>query len=299
MLKRKLLMLFTLVIAIGVLFTAPAVMAEWPAPPPIYDNLPMTATIEVPKSGTYTITAEVIPGTTCIEGAVPCDQYKLTFAHSTGDLSGLNAIYLTTPRWNEGLTQSKYCSEPLTIVEVSDEWQRNQSVEVMYELGGRDAMQWTHMSGSSYWFIGLNKIELEDLVPGTVCVKDGRYFRCAAIAVFDCPRPDCESPTPLGASLPAQCVVLLNGTEANNPEHEIAAVYYQTDQSNVPIISSIKFHATLDCSDVGKPPDSVTADDTVYSTGGPGQPNISFTVSISSPAFIEFWTGSYWVRFEY
>jgi hypothetical protein len=209
MLNRKLLLFLTLVFATPALFVTPAVMAEWPEPPLIYDNLPMSTTITIPKGGSYTVTADVFNDQEC-SGDVACDKYVLHI--TSGDLTGINAIYLTTPRWNEAVTESIYCSEPLKVVEVTPEWQRNQNANVLYNLSGQDAMQFTHMEPGGYWYIALDKIDINDLVPGTICIEKGRYVGCGAIAVFDCPRQDCEPPPVIGPSVSTETLCWDVGT---------------------------------------------------------------------------------------
>jgi hypothetical protein len=107
----------------------------------------------------------------------------------------------------------------------------------------------------------------------------------------------CVPPPPVGAKAPTQCVVLLDGTEPQNTAGEIWATSYVADEYNIPIASSVYFHNTLDCSGDAIEPDSRTFDEfNVYSTGGPGQPNYSFTVRIASPACIRFWCAGYLVQ---
>lgn len=208
MIKTKNLILLMAVIAMTVVFTAPAAMAVWPEPPPIYTGPPMTATITMPKGGTYTITAEVGPST--VE-SIPGDQYTLSFSHDSGSISGINVVYLTTPRWlgNPKFkpTASAYCSESLSVLYTSDDWQRNQNTDVLWETKGRDTMQWTAMSPEGIWFLIANKIDEEDLVPGTICIGEGRYTECAAIPVIGCPRPDCDEPLAGGVVASVQTCV--------------------------------------------------------------------------------------------
>ena len=287
MIKRKNLILLMAVIAIAVLFTSTAVMAVFPEPPPIYTGPPKTTKIVIPKGGTYTITAEVEKGVDCA-GGVLCDEYRLVISNSeSSTLSGLNAVYLTTPRWaDDGVPtdQSRYCSEPLDILEVFPAWQQNQNTNVLYNLSGRDVMQWTQQETDNTWRVRLSRVDEDDLVPGTVCVKHNNNIGCGAILVFDCSRPDCEEPpyTGIAASTATQCLNIGTGGEvlsASFKTYTTGLYAGAVDQT------TLLFHpGSTDCTSTGvEGTDEALGDNSDYCMGAPGERKGCWRKASASP----------------
>jgi hypothetical protein len=289
MLKRKPLILIAVVTALAALFIAPSVMAGQPAPPQ-YTAPNTTATITVPKTGTFNLSVEMVDAT-CLDpegAAVECNNYELTVSGPTG----LNTIFITMPLLDSS-EKSVNCSIPLSVIQVSPEWKFTTNTDILDGLSDRSVMEWDHNEPIlGKWTVGTDSAQLGH---GTVCLKVNRYFACTEIAVPDCEIPECLPEPYVGPTIPNDQHECWNIGTTDHPASMSFTRDPVTQYANIKLVESVKFYPTSDCSGTtAYDPDETTAlGPNDWCVPGPGKKKECLKVEHHSPGCYYFSSGGY------
>jgi hypothetical protein len=194
MLKTKNLILLMAVIAIAVVFTAPAAMAVWPDAPSMFTPPPNSGTVGSAKDGYYEISASIVPDAECqpeIGDPFPCIKYQV-FARQEGTVdstSGIAAIIVTRP-------YDGSCTIPFEVVWAPDDLKFEPDEKALPNTPG-----WEWDSVGYPVEVGINST---DVTWGTVCLKINRTYYCSDMLVPTCEIPECEPPPAGGVAAAVQ-----------------------------------------------------------------------------------------------
>jgi hypothetical protein len=292
MLKRKPILFFTLAFAIVALFGVTEVMAFCDFCNPDPPDLPISVT-----AGGFTIElvsiAEEAGGCTQydpdtslpIGPTAPCYRWNWNIYNegSPGSLSGLNFLALFIPDCE--------CTDPYVYFDLGDGVGDPDNAKIYPVGAGEPTANLGRYNKSTYIFKLTPNSYLMSFVTTTdvvttipMALATGRKNNMTS---FEGPGPGCTHPEippcepPAGASAPSQCVVMLNGTEPQNTAGEQWSVSFQADKYGVPIATSVLYHRNLTCAEPNLEPGTIIFDPLqVYSSGGPNQPNVTYTVKI-------------------